>query len=194
MKQFVVDDNDVKRLAPFFAGKLRERLIKPTLSFLSIDKVNAVYSRCCHKRGAEFASLLLNDFNINLKVNNSQILESLPTGSFIIVSNHPFGALDGISLISLIGERRPDFKLMVNNILTYIEAMSPNFISVEPYSSAKGSSVNLKGIKETLKHIQDGHPIGFFPAGGVSGIKKHFHIEDPAWAETIIRIERNRFV
>ena len=42
MKQLVVDDDDVKRLAPFFDSKLGEKLINPVLSFLSIDKVNAV--------------------------------------------------------------------------------------------------------------------------------------------------------
>ena len=188
MKQLVVDDDDVKRLAPFFDSKLGEKLINPVLSFLSIDKVNAVYSRCCHKRGAEFASLLLKDFNINLKVNNADILENLPSGAFIIVSNHPFGALDGISLVSLLGGIRSDFKVMVNNILTYIDAMSPSFIAVEPYSGDKGKSTNLKGIKDTLKHLQDGHPVGFFPAGGVSGIRKNLKIEDPVWAETIVRI------
>lgn len=188
MKQFVIDDNDVKTMVPLFSTKMGSRLVKPILSFLSIDKVNALYSRCCHKRGAEFASLLIKDLGIDLKVRNGEILENLPEGAFITVSNHPFGAIDGISLISLLGSLRPDFKVMVNSILTYIEAMSPSFISVAPYESSKGSTTNIKGVKETLKHIKDGHPIGFFPAGGVSGFSPNFRIEDGDWADSIIRL------
>ncbi len=188
MKRFVVDDNDVKKMVPFFATKRGSKMIKPVLSFLSIDKVNALYSRCCHKRGADFASLLLKDLDVKLEIRNGDILENLPEGAFITVSNHPLGAIDGISLISLIGSIRPDYKVMVNSLLTYIEAMSPSFISVVPYESSKGSSTNLKGVKETLKQIKDGHPVGFFPAGGVSGFNSKLHIEDGDWSESIIRL------
>ena len=51
------------------------------------------------------------------------------------MSNHPFGALDGISLIALLGTIRPEFKVMVNMVLNHISAMRPNFIAVDALAS-----------------------------------------------------------
>lgn len=188
MKNVVLDKDDLQKMVPLFRGKWGERLMKVAVSFLAIDKVNALYGRCCHKRGHEFSSLLLKDLQVTYEINNPELLKQLPQGAFITVSNHPFGALDGITLISFMGNQRSDFKVMVNSVLTYIDAMSPNFIAVEPYSHKKGSPVNMKGIKESIRHLREGHPLGFFPAGGVSKLQPNLRIEDNAWAENIIRL------
>ena len=78
---------------------------------------------------------LLDDFNIKLRIDNEQVLDNLPEGAFITVSNHPFGALDGISLIHMVASRRPEYKVMVNMILNHITAMRPNFIAVDQTAS-----------------------------------------------------------
>jgi putative hemolysin len=188
MKTVVLDKEDVKRIAPFFATKVGEKLIDFSMSVMALDKVNALYGRCCSKRGAEFATALLEDLRVNVELTNPEMLAKLPEGAFVTVSNHPFGALDGISLISFFGTRRPDYKVMVNSLLTYIEAMSPNFIAVEPYTSKKGSATNLHGIKESMRHLREGHPLGFFPAGGVSELQGWGRIEDAPWADNIVRL------
>lgn len=188
MKNVVLDKEDIQRMVPLFRSKWGEKLMNIAIPLLAIDKVNGIYSRCCHKRGHEFSTLLLKDLDIVYEVNNPELIKQFPEGAFITVSNHPFGALDGITLISFMGDQRPDFKVMVNSVLTYIEAMSPNFIAVEPYSSKKGSAVNMKGIKESIRHLREGHPLGFFPAGGVSKIQPNLRIEDNPWAENIVRL------
>lgn len=189
-KTSVADKEEIKGMFPFFQTKAGDRIISFLMRFLAIDKVNALYSRCCHERGNAFASLLLKDLNIKYQINNPEQLSNLPPGPFITVSNHPFGALDGITLISLVGSYRPDYKVMVNSVLTHIEAMSPNFIAVEPYSNKKGSKVNMLGIKESIRYLREGHPIGFFPAGGVSKIQPNLRIEDKEWAPNILRLIR----
>ena len=188
MKNVVLDKEDVCRIAPIFSGKFGQKLIDPCMRFMALDKVNALYGRCCHKRGAEFAAALLDDLQITLDVTNPEMLDRLPEGAFITVSNHPYGAIDGIALIAFMGKLRPDYKVMVNSLLNYIEAMSPNFIAVEPYSSRKGSATNLHGIKESMRHLREGHPLGFFPAGGVSQFHGLFRIEDDPWADNIVRL------
>ena len=44
--------------------------------------------------------------------------------AFITICNHPIGSIDGIILIDIMAARRPDFKVMVNEILVKIGAMS----------------------------------------------------------------------
>ncbi|MDO5572103.1 MAG: lysophospholipid acyltransferase family protein [Bacteroidales bacterium] len=188
MKQVVVDEEDVKKLMPAFNTKIGSYFIKPVLKLMALDKVNALYGRCCAKTGHEFTELLLKDLNIKYLVTNPAALTKFPDCGYITVSNHPFGALDGIVLITMMGSIRPDYKVMVNSVLTYIDAMSPNFIAVQPYSNKKGSKVNMLGIKESMRHLKDGHPLGFFPAGGVSKIKGNLRIEDNPWAPNILRL------
>lgn len=104
------------------------------------------------------------------------------------MSNHPYGALDGLILIHLLGSHRPDYKVMVNWILTYIEALADNFIAVEPTSNETRRQISMVGIRESLSHIRNGHPIGFFPAGAVSKINSRLRIEDREWQPTVIRL------
>lgn len=130
----VLNYEDIRRIVPKLDG--HEKLVNWLLHFLSVDKVNRVHANCCDTPGPEFARrLLFDEFRLTLRIDNEQILDNLPEGAFITVSNHPFGALDGIALIHIIGSRRPEFKVLVNMILNQITAMRPNFIAVDPLAS-----------------------------------------------------------
>ena len=190
IKRTVLDFNDISSMVPALAS--HEKLVNKVLHWLSVDKVNAVHDKYCDHPGPEFANNLLKDFDISLKVDGQQVLDHLPEGAFITVSNHPFGALDGISLISLIGSMRPDFKVMVNMVLNRISAMRPNFIAVDALASEDPAkkAVSMKGIKEAIMQVRRGKPIGFFPAGAVSKINGKLRIEDREWQPTIIRLIR----
>lgn len=160
------------------------------LRFLSVDKVNWIHDHNCDTPGVPFTDGLLKDLNIKLRIDNEEVLDNLPEGSFITVSNHSFGALDGIILINIIGHRRPTFKVMVNMVLNHITAMRPNFIAVDALASTDPAkrAVSMQGISTALRHVKEGHPLGFFPAGAVSKIQSNLRIEDRLWQPTIIRL------
>lgn len=190
IKRSVLDYDDIVAMVPKAAG--HRKLINRLLHWLSVDKVNDVHDRYCDNPGPEFSRNLLKDFDINLRVDGRDVLDSLPEGAFITVSNHPFGALDGISLIALMGTLRPDFKVMVNMVLNRISAMRPNFIAVDALASDDPAkqAVSKKGIMEAIRQVRSGHPLGFFPAGAVSKINRSLRIEDREWQPTIIRLVR----
>ena len=188
IKRTVLDYDDIRKMAPFFDGK--PRLVNALMKFLAVDKVNWIHDHNFDTPGVPFTQGLLNDLNATLDVRNREVLENLPEGGFITVSNHPFGALDGIMLIKLVGEYRPDFKVMVNMILNYITAMRPNFIAVDALASKDPAkrAVSMRGITEAMRHVKDGHPLGFFPAGAVSKLNWHLRIEDRQWQPTVMRL------
>ena len=188
IKRTVLDYDDIRKMVPFFDGK--KRLVNFLLKFLSVDKVNRIHDHNCDTPGVPFTAGLLNDLNIKLRIDNEERLDNLPEGSFITVSNHPLGALDGIALIKIVGERRPKFKVMVNMVLNYISAMRPNFIAVDALASSdpKKKAVSMQGIKAAMMQVRSGEPMGFFPAGAVSKLKRNLHIEDREWQPTIIRL------
>lgn len=187
-KKEVLGLEDVKKLNPIFKGKFGTLLAKAVLKISGLKKVNWVYERSIDYEGIEFTKRLLKDVGVNYPVDNQKVLDNLPQGAFITVSNHAYGALDGIIAITLVAEKRPDYKMMVNWILNLVKTMSPNFIGVNPYDGAKDKYSSLSGVKQCIAHLQEGHPLGFFPAGAVSKYNKKMQIVDREWQESVMRL------
>lgn len=187
-KRTVLDTEDVIAMVPKLKG--HEKLVDWLLHVLQVDKVNDVHSRYCDTPGPPFVKSLLEDFRIKLRIDNEEVLDHLPEGAFITVSNHPFGALDGITLIHLVASRRPEYKVMVNMILNYIWAMGPNFIAVDALASNDPAkrAVSTAGLKQAMNQVKEGKPLGFFPAGAVSKINWKGELMDREWQPTIIRL------
>lgn len=185
----VLNYDDLRIMIPALDG--HEKLANRLLHFLSVDKVNAVHSACCDTPGPMFCKRLLEEqFHNTVRIDGQDVLDNLPEGAFITVSNHPFGALDGITLIYLIGMKRPKYRVMVNMILNKITAMRPNFIAVDQSASTDPAkrAVSVAGIRQALKQLKDGEPIGFFPAGAMSKTTLHDGLQDRPWQDSILQI------
>jgi len=187
-KRTVLDADDVMEMVPQLRG--HRKLVDRVLHILQIDRVNDVHERYFDTPGVPFAQSLLKDFRITTRIDGLDVLDNLPEGAFITVSNHPFGALDGITLIATVGERRPEYKVMVNMILNRITAMRPNFIAVDQKGSDDPAkkAVSMAGIKEVIMQVRRGHPVGFFPAGAISKINRHGWLEDQTWKPVVVRL------
>ena len=187
-KRTVLDAEDVMEMVPRLRG--HRKLIDRLLHILQIDRVNEVHDRFFDTPGVPFTQSLLKDFRITTRIDGLDVLDKLPEGAFVTVSNHPFGALDGITLISIIGQRRPEYKVMVNMILNRITAMRPNFIAVDQSASDDPAkkAVSMAGIREVMKQVRSGHPVGFFPAGAISKINRHGWLEDQEWKPVVMRL------
>ena len=185
----VLNYDDIRALAPALDG--HPKLVNWLLHALSVDKVNIVHAKCCDTPGPEFVRrLLLEEFKIKLRIDGQEVLDNLPEGAFITVSNHPFGALDGIALIYLISRYRPEYKVMVNMILNKISAMRPNFIAVDQSASDDPAkrAVSVAGIRTALRQLKEGHPVGFFPAGAMSKTTWHDGLQDRPWQPSVLQI------
>jgi putative hemolysin len=135
--------------------------------------------------------------DVKYNIYNQEVLSALPSGAFITVSNHPIGSLDGIILIDIFAKIRPDFKVMVNEILAHISAMSDNFISVTPRIGEHQdvNQRNINGIRLSLEQLHNGHPMGFFPSGAVSFYNKRLkQVRDLTWGHNVIRLIRKASV
>lgn len=188
VKRTVLDEEDIYAMAPALAK--HPKLVRKVMHWLQIDRVNATHSKFFDTPGAPFVKGLIDEWDITLKIDNEEILDNLPEGAFITVSNHPFGAIDGITLIHIVASRRPDYKVMVNMILGRLTAMRPNFITVDSMASDDPAkqAVSMKGIREVIKRVKDGHPIGFFPAGAVSKVNWRGRLMDRRWQPSVIRL------
>ena len=46
----------------------------------------------------------------------------------------------------------------------------------------------MQGIKEAIRLVRSGQPVGFFPAGAVSNYNRHLRFEDREWRPSIVRL------
>lgn len=189
IKPDVLNYDDIRKMVPKLDG--HEKLVNWMLHFLSVDEVNAVHRRSCDTPGPEFVKrMLIDDFKIKLRIDNEEILSRFKEGPFITVSNHPLGALDGIALIYMVTRYRPEYKVMVNMILNKISAMRPNFIAVDAWASndPEKRAVSVNGIRQAIKQLRDGNPVGFFPAGAMSKSTLRNGLQDRPWQPSILQI------
>ena len=185
----VINYDDVAAAIPALAKY--PKLVNWVLHFLAIDKVNHTHGKFSNRLGVDFAKALAEDeYKWNITTDNYEVLQQFKTGPFITVSNHPIGSYDGIILLYLVGLVRPDYKVMVNLILNHLQAMRPGFIAVDPQQSndPEKRKITLQGMRQAIKQVKDGHPLGFFPAGAISKVNWDLSITDQPWKDVIIRL------
>lgn len=185
----VINMNDITQLVP--AAAKYPRLVKWLMHYFMMDEVNRLHSTWCKEPGPDFPRHLMEDeFKIPLEVTGMEYLEQFKEGPFITVSNHPYGSIDGIALIYLITRLRPEYKVMVNMILNKITAMRPNFIAVDQSASTDPEKrrVSVSGVREALKMLKEGKPVGFFPAGAIGKTDKDGIIVDRPWQPVVLQI------
>ena len=159
--------------------------------YLRLGKINRLFDGAADYQGREFADHLLQNMNITIDVSPEQ-LENIPKeGGFIVVSNHPFGGIEGVMLLSAIAKVRPDFKVMANFILSHIPNLKECFFAVNPFEKNPEWKSSVGGIKGAIQHIAEGNGLGVFPAGEVSRYHGHDYPEDLPWSTSIARIIKN---
>lgn len=188
---------ELERMAPIFKGRAGNAFAKGMMHLLSIDRVNELYDRNTAVNGPDFAAAVLDDIGMRYHIgcgstDPSESLSSvIPDGPFITVSNHPCGHVDGISLVDVFGHMRPDYKVMVNKILSMIKPLENCFIQVTPTGTERTAptSASVSGIKAALRHLRSGGSLGLFPSGAVSDLSiKDRCVRDREWQEAVIKL------
>ena len=159
---------------------------------LLFDQLNALYRRTLHLQDSRhFYEKLLEALRIRYQVSPEDLARIPPQGPVVVTSNHPFGAIEGIILASILRSVRPDVKFMANFLLGTIPELQNLFILVDPYARATSTYANVPALRETLNWLKGGAMLVAFPAGEVSHIDLLSRtVTDPEWSDSIARIIR----
>ncbi len=158
------------------------------LKTLRISRINRFYEKHKSKKDVAFLNAILNEFQIDFEIPEEDLNRIPKEGAFISVSNHPLGGIDGVLLLKLLVEKRPDYKIIANFLLHRIEPLKPYVMPVNPFEDRKGTQSSVTGIKNALLHLRDGYPLGIFPAGEVSTYKDGKLIVDKPWEESAVKL------
>nr|MBA3985731.1 lysophospholipid acyltransferase family protein [Flavobacteriales bacterium] len=155
---------------------------------LRISACNKIYDKHKHLQDLEFVNALLEEFEVKFEIPEEDLKRLPKNGAFITISNHPLGGIDGILLLKIALEQRADFKIIANFLLHRVEPLKPYVMPVNPFENKKDVKSSLAGFKSALKHVQDGHPLGIFPAGEVSTYREDKQIIDKPWEEAAMKL------
>jgi len=158
------------------------------LKTLRISRLNEIYDKHKDKKDVVFLDAILKEIKIDFDIPKEDLKRIPKTGAFITVSNHPLGGIDGVLLLKLMVEKRPDYKIIANFLLHRIVPLKKYVMPVNPFEDRKDLKSSLAGIKHALTHLKNGNPLGIFPAGEVSTFKEGELVVDKQWEEGAIKI------
>lgn len=169
-----------------YTNRINRFVVDRAKSLLGIDKLNKLYNTAYTDDGVSFAARAIKELAIDCRITKGGIDNIPKSGPFIVIANHPHGALDGLLLADIVVRQRPDAKFLGNFLLEKVEPMREMFLPVNPFDSKAGR--NVSGIRAAHNHLKQGGGLIIFPAGEVSTYYNGFSIcEDKEWAASIMK-------
>ncbi|MDR1180357.1 MAG: 1-acyl-sn-glycerol-3-phosphate acyltransferase [Bacteroidales bacterium] len=161
----------VYRMLPRFIINYIRRIIHE-------DEVNDILKRYHGQDGISFTNGLMKEFNVTFNIHNENRIPA--RGKLIVVSNHPLGGFDGLTLISLVSRYRKDIKFPVNDFLMNIPNLRDIFV---PINKVGNNSIHL--ARQFDKIFASDSTILYFPAG-ICSRKINNVIQDLEWKKTFV--------
>uniref|UniRef100_UPI004047305A GNAT family N-acyltransferase n=1 Tax=Rheinheimera sp. TaxID=1869214 RepID=UPI004047305A len=139
-----------------------------------------------HLQGLEFVEQVLDHFNFRYSVRDNEV-ERIPTsGRVVIIANHPIGSLDGLALLKLISDIRPDVKVVANQLLM---ALKPLHNLLLPVNNMHGGT-ERRALDNIQQHLAAEGALILFPSGEVSRLRPD-GIRDGKWHNGFLRFASN---
>ena len=174
---------------PRFEKKFNNDIIaKFILQLKRFNKINKLYSENLDKNGPKFIDSVIDSLGIQFEVDETDLKRIPENGAFITVSNQPFGGIDGLLLLKILSDKRPDFKLLANFLLHTIEPLNDFSIPLTENDETKPNKFSFTTLKRTLEHVQEGNALGIFPAAEISKVHSLNNISDRKWQNSLIKL------
>ena len=102
---------------------------------------------------AQFAAAALQKLGIHCDDDPAELASVPRTGRLIIVANHPFGALDGLMSMALLGALRPDLKIFANEDLNALHELEPVLLPIEVFGKQRVTH-NARAMRNALRWLE----------------------------------------
>lgn len=143
------------------------------------DRLNTILEKMADKNSVDAATVALDEMGITV---NASGLDELPQGRYMFVSNHPLGGLDGLALISLLGNRyERNIKFLVNDLLMAVTPLRGVFLPVNKYGRQSREAANEIDVA-----LSSDNQIITFPAGLCSRMQPDGSIADLPWQKAAV--------
>ena len=93
----LVKPQDLIKASPFIHYLGGEYFARILMHLLRFNKINDLYDKVSDVHGIDSINSLLEQLNVKIEIDEKDLKKLPPKGSFITVSNHPFGGIDPTS-------------------------------------------------------------------------------------------------
>lgn len=156
-----------------------------------LNRLERFYNEIKVGPGEDFITALFAHLDLRLEVDPADVQRVPKEGGVAIVANHPYGAIDGLAMMHVLRERRPDLKVMANFMLQQLEPLRNRFIGVNPFEELTTRS-SFQGMRQAHQHLAEGGALGVFPAGEVSSYRNDVDaVADPRWKTPVVKLIRH---
>lgn len=96
-------------------------------------------------------------------------LQAVPsTGGLLLVANHPFGVVDGLTVGHLGMQVRGNVRVLTNSLLCRVPEIDPYLLPVDFSGTPEARRLTAETRRRAAALLQAGRVVAVFPAGGVA--------------------------
>ncbi len=99
-------------------------------------------------------------FHSNIKIPSN--------GRLIVIANHAFGVVDGVTMCSLITKVRQDYKIITHKVLRQAEAVKEKILPFDFAQTKEALVTNIETRKEAKKVLENDGVVLIFPSGAIA--------------------------
>ena len=181
MKNDVARDISYATSANGFMGQLFIRSIENITGRIGLIKRAKDYDIEVAK-GRNFWEVIVERYNIKVNLIKGSLEDIPKKGPVVIVSNHPFGILDGLLLGYILSKTRNDFKIIANRVFRKAKDLDEVVLPISFEENREGNLQNINTRNEAIRFLKGGGIVGIFPGGTVATSAKLFSRPlDPFW-------------
>jgi putative hemolysin len=111
--------------------------------------------------------------DVRLQIEGEAHLHRIPaSGGLLIVANHPFGILDGLTIGQLGMRLRGNAQILTNSQLCQVPEIAPHLLPVDFSGTAEARRLTSATRRRAVELLAAGKVVAIFPAGGVATANK----------------------
>ena len=120
------------------------------------------------RQSESFWAAAIRKLALDVRYDKSALANIPTTGPLVVVANHPYGVLDGLTISWLMEKARNDFIVLTNAVLLRVPETQGYLLPVDFGGTPEAMETNLKTRAAARAHLDKGGAVVVFPAGGVS--------------------------
>lgn len=132
--------------------------------------------------GGNFWEVIARTYGLKLELTGRGIDAIPPSGPLVIVSNHPYGVLDGLMMGHILSQARGDFRILAHKVFRRAPELEKVVLPIDFSETPEAARANIATRRAAFEYLAQGGAVGVFPGGTVSTPARPFGPPlDPAW-------------